>query len=229
MKTAVRISAILLALALSAEAFAGHPPKQPPVPPVKPSPVVTIDTSAHAGAAAFSGSDADASATGGSATAAGGAGGTATSTAEGGQGVGDVDVGGDSTRVRSLGVALSVPAATAAPAVPGLCLEHSRGWQAGWGAAARSGGTKLQQRCEERVHCLAIADRYASAGLLQAMADQLATCGGVSVKVVPPPPAPPAASNEAPKTDTVTRQEFAAEVQRLEQRQDAAFARGLSK
>lgn len=201
----------LLLLVLAAEAFAGHPPKSQP-PPVKDPPAATASA---AGAVA-------------GANAEGGAGGAAdaSSVAEGGSGIGTVE--GDSTRVASWGVALSVPAATAAPAVPGRCLEHSRGWAGGWGAAARSGGTKLQALCEERLHCLSIADMYARVGAFQAMADQLASCGGMKVTLPPPAPtAPPAAA--APPIDAVPRAEFDAAVRRLEERQERMFQRGAVK
>jgi hypothetical protein len=225
----------VLALLLAAPAFAGHPPKQPPKP-VKPTPATTIDTSAYAGAqagavaGAVSGSSSHAS--GGDATATGGQGGVggaggtsdASSDATGGQGIGTVE--GDTSRFRSTAIALSVPGATAAPAVPGQCLEHSRGWQAGMGLAARSGGTELQDQCMERQHCLAIADRYHAAGLLQAMADQLATCGGVSVRVVIPPAATPV--TVVPQTG-VTAEQLAIEIRRLEQRQDAIARQALAK
>lgn len=215
---------IVLALALAAEALAGHPPKSQP-PPVKYPPASTASADSAALAAARAASAAGAVA---GANAEGGDGGAAdaTSVAEGGSGIGTVE--GDSTRVASWGVALSVPAATAAPAVPGRCLEHSRGWAGGWGAAARSGGTKLQALCEERLHCLSIADLYARVGAFQAMADQLATCGGVKVTMPPaPPPAAPAASS--PPINAVPREEFEAAVRRLEERQDAIFRRGVTK
>lgn len=216
----------VLALLLAAPAFAGHPPKQPP-PPVKPTPATTIDTSAYAGAQAGAVSGSHAS--GGDATATGGQGGAggasdASSDATGGQGIGNVE--GDTSRFRSTAIALSVPGATAAPAVPGQCLEHSRGWQAGMGLAARSGGTELQDQCMERQHCLAVADRYHAAGLLQAMADQLATCGGVSVRVVIPPAPTPVAV--VPQTG-VTAEQLAVEIRRLEQRQDAIARQTLAK
>lgn len=232
MNHSMRLSALLIAMAMSTAAFAGHPPKSPPKPTPAPKPAPTI-YSAHLDAR--SAADSVSSATGGAATAQGGAGGAggaseATAEATGGQGVGDVDVGGDSTRVRSLGIALSVPAATAAPAVPGECLRHSRGWQAGWGAAARSGGTTFDEKQCDRVHCLAIADRYHKAGLLQAMADQLATCGGVSVTVIlPPTPVAVTTPPQPPAPAYVTREELQA--LRAEQREamERALARGMGK
>lgn len=135
--------------------------------------------------------------------------------------VGDVDVGGDVTHYRSTAIALAVPGATAAPAVPGACIRHSRGWSVGFGAAARSGGTYYDQEQCERAHCLAIADRYAHAGLYQAMADQLASCGGIKGVVVPP--ATP------PSQRSVTPEDLAALEQRLTERMDRQVTRSLAK
>lgn len=213
----------LLLLVLGAEAFATG---KPPAPDPEPAPTATAAADAAALAEARAASAAGAVA---GSNAAGGSGGASDASsvadggnarATGGDGIGTVE--GDSTRVQSWGIALNVPAATAAPAVPGRCLEHSRGWAAGWGAGSRSGGTKLQALCEERLHCLSIADMYARVGAFQAMADQLASCGGV--KVTLPPPVPTAAP-----IDAVPRAEFEATVRRLEERQERMFQRGAGK
>jgi hypothetical protein len=170
----------------------------------------------------------------GGAGGGGGAGGdsASSSSAEGGSasGVGDVDVGGDVTRYRSTAIALAVPGATAAPAVPGECLRHTRGWSAGMGAAAASGGTKFDERQCDRVHCLAIADRYAHAGLMQAMADQLATCGGVhGVRVVVPPAAAASPAARVTNEPAVKPADLDALEQRLMDRMDRQFIRSLGK
>lgn len=247
MKTTHRATALLLALAFAAPAFATSVgPKAPhkPKPAPDPAPTTTVHVSpeadAHAAASAHAAAQAAAQAaaiaaqqqhqqqqqaqqaiSGSLSGATGGDGGA------GGQGVGSVDAS-HSSRSRSLGIALHAPAATAAPAAEGQCLNHSRGWTMGMGFLGRSGGTHFDGECVTRQHCLAIADRYAQAGMLQAMADQLATCGGVSVTIAPPAPvAPPAAVSPPP--GTIDRAELEAAVRRLEERQDRAFERGLGK
>lgn len=227
--------AVLLLLAfLAATAtpvYAGNAPKSPP------GAASSSSSGAAAGAVAGSVSGARSSSEGGDAAAHqrqaarseahGGA---------GGNGIGTVE--GDSSRFRSTAVALSVPGATAAPAVIADCIEHSRGWQAGMGVAARSGGTKLQKKCMDRAHCLAIADRYSAMGLPQAAVDQLASCGGVpGVVIVTAPPVVPDIKGEVPPTDgassgqpaAASPAELAALEQRMIERMDRQHLRGQGK
>jgi hypothetical protein len=206
MKIAVTTLALLV-LATPAFATGSHspPPAEPPATPA-PQPV-SADAASQAAAAARSKAAADAQAAAVAAqqqhasalsAAQGGAGGA------GGVGNGEVSVGGDTSRYEAY--ALSLPGLVAAPAVPGQCLEHTAGW--GAFSAGKTGATKLQALCMERVHCLALADRFASWGLVQAAADQLATCGGVAARIVLPPP-PAAVQPPAPDlSQFVTREEL---------------------
>jgi hypothetical protein len=195
------------------------------------------NTLAATGGAGGSGGAGGAGGAGGLGGAGGQAAADAYSEGSSASGVGNVDVGGDSTRYRSTAIALSVPGATAAPAVPGECLRHTSGWSAGMGVAARSGATKFDREQCDRVHCLAIADRYAHAGLIQAMADQLASCGGVKGvevrEVVPPAGAGEGAallSGAVPvQPAAVTPEDLAAMEQRLAERIDRQFVHGLGK
>ena len=196
---------IVLALVPSLALAENAPPK--PVPAPQPAPVSQSLAGATAGAAAAAtGGDAGAlalsspvvtvspvitAAPTADALGVGGAGGNAGAEATGGGGVGTVY--GDTTNVRARALGLVIPGVTAAPAVPGACLTHSRGWGVlGMGA---TGGTRIDATCAERQQCLAIADRFAQAGMWQAMADQLATCGAVkaaapSIEVTRVPAAP---------------------------------------
>jgi hypothetical protein len=134
---------------------------------------------------------------------------------------------GDATKVNSWGVALSVPAATAAPAVAGECLVHSRGWQAGWGGAARSGGTKFEAACFKQIQCLQLADRLAAWGQYPMAVAQLQSCGAVPGQYVPPPA--PVVPQPAAPVDAVSHAELENVIQQLHERQDRQFQRNVGK
>lgn len=98
---------------------------------------------------------------------------------------------------RSLAVAL--PGQTAAPAVAGECLEHDRG---GSGISIGvTGRTRINKECAARLHCLALADRYAAWGQLHLAVAQLAECEGVKNPELVPVAAPQ-------PVDYVTREEL---------------------
>lgn len=214
---------LLLALIAAPAGATGSPKPPTPEPPATTTPQpVSADAASQAAAAARAKAAAEAQAAAVAAqqqhaaalsAAQGGAGGA------GGVGNGEVNVGGDSSRYEAY--ALSLPGLVAAPAVPGQCLEHT----AGWGAlsAGKTGATKLQALCMDRVHCLQLADRFASWGLVQAAADQLATCGGVAVRVVLPAP------DAAPAPVGASPEDLAATEARLNQRMDRLFQRGVAK
>jgi hypothetical protein len=124
---------------------------------------------------------------------------------------GSVEVGGDQNTYRSRALAVSLPGLVAAPAVPGECRIHTRGW--GGFSVGATGGTKLDATCMAHQHCLALADRYAAWGRVDAAAAQLETCGGVHVEAtgkedlqVEPSAAP---------VDYVTRDELAEHERRI--------------
>lgn len=190
---------VLLALLASSAAWAGD--KKPAPTPAPTSPTSAEQNQAQgqlqgqvqgqdqqqaaiAGAAATSSSGAEASsvANGG---AGGYSGGNSLSTAY-------------DSRDRAL--ALALPGQTAAPAVAGECLEHTRG---GSGLSIGvSGRTRINRECMEFVQCVALADRYAAWGQLQLAVEQLERCGGV--------PAPAALNTAQSRTEDdrpVTREE----------------------
>lgn len=190
---------VLLALLASSAAWAGD--KKPAPTPAPTSPTSAEQNQAQgqlqgqvqgqdqqqaaiAGAAATSSSGAEASsvANGG---AGGYSGGNSLSTAY-------------ESRDRAL--ALALPGQTAAPAVAGECLEHTRG---GSGLSIGvSGRTRINRECMEFVQCVALADRYAAWGQLQLAVEQLERCGGV--------PAPAALNTAQSRTEDdrpVTREE----------------------
>lgn len=138
--------------------------------------------------------------------------------ATGGEGIGTVE--GDTSRFKSLALALNIPAATPAPAVQGVCLTHSRGSAWGWGAFSRTGGTGIDETCATRQQCLAIADRLASWNQIEPAMRQLATCGGVTAEFVPPPPPPAAAVPPVDTSQFVTRPE-------LNEKLDRVFSSGV--
>lgn len=111
--------------------------------------------------------------------ARGGAGGDGGTGGTGGTGNGSVDVGGDQNDYDSKALALSLPGLVAAPAVPGECRLHTRGW--GGFSAGATGGTKFDEKCMAHQHCLNLADRLAAWGYLQAAARQLNACEGVAL------------------------------------------------
>lgn len=223
---------ILLTLVLVSEAFATGKPPDSPKP--DPAPVATSSSSSESAALAAARAAAAAGAVAG-ANSEGGAGGASDASsvadggnarATGGDGIGTVE--GDSTRVTSWGVALNVPAATAAPAWGSDCHVHSKGTAVGWGAFGRTGGTKIDPLCASRLHCLRIADRLASWGVVEGALRQLALCEGVTAEAPPlPPVVPPAAA--LPPIDPVPRAEFEEGMRRLEERQDRMIQRGIGK
>lgn len=149
-------------------------------------------------------------------------------TAEGGNagaianGTVNVEVPGDQNTYRSRALALSLPGLVAAPAVGGNCLEHSRGM--GGLSIGVTGGTKLQEKCMDRQHCLSIADRFGAVGMFEAMAEQLTSCGGVKVTYVPP--APPVIN---PPIDYVPRAEFEVRLKEEAEKRQRMFIRGVGK
>lgn len=190
---------VLLALLASSAAWAGD--KKPAPTPAPTSPTSAEQNQAQgqlqgqvqgqdqqqaaiAGAAATSSSGAEASsvANGG---AGGYSGGNSLSTAY-------------ESRDRAL--ALALPGQTAAPAVAGECLEHTRG---GSGLSIGvSGRTRINRECMEFVQCVALADRYAAWGQLQLAVEQLERCGGV-----PAPASINTAQSLAADDRPVTREE----------------------
>lgn len=125
---------------------------------------------AKANAESNSAANSASNATGGNASATGG-------TGYGGSGIGNVE--GDQNTYRSSAWALTLPGLVAAPAVPGQCLEHLRGW--GAASIGATGRTKLNDACVKMVNCFALADRFASWGKIDLAVAQLASCGAVSV------------------------------------------------
>lgn len=101
---------------------------------------------------------------------------------------------------RDRALALALPGQTAAPAVAGECLEHTRG---GSGLSIGvSGRTRINRECMEFVQCVALADRYAAWGQLQLAVEQLERCGGV-----PAPAALNTAQSRTADDRPVTREE----------------------
>lgn len=140
---------------------------------------------AGAGATSSSAAEASSVAKGGAGGAGGYSGGNSLSTAY-------------ESRDRAL--ALALPGQTAAPAVAGECLEHTRG---GSGLSIGvSGRTRINRECMEFVQCVALADRYAAWGQLQLAVEQLERCGGV-----PAPASINTAQSLAADDRPVTREE----------------------
>lgn len=103
----------------------------------------------------------------------------ANSTSSSNSGGNDLSVGGD--RLDAKALALGAIRAAAAPAVSDTCLIHTRGWDATVGG--QTGGTKYDQGCMDRKQCLAIADRLALWGQVDAALEQLRTCDKASFAV----------------------------------------------
>lgn len=208
-------------------AHANNPPA--PVPDPEPTASTTSDAdataSAAASAAALAAQQQQQLATSGS-----------TARAEGGSGVGTVY--GDTSRYTNRSLALSLTGMAAAPAVAGDCLEYGRG--GGVFGIGVTGNAKLNDACmDDRrraqwvTACLAVADRYAAAGMSASLAAQLEKCGGVysapaaptsavgKINISTPPPVatPPA----------VTREDLQQLEQRVGERIDRAFQRGMGK
>src|SRR5690606_12221271 len=129
----------------------------------------------------------------------GGAGGTGIGGAGGNSG-GNTFENSTSYESRDRALALALPGQTAAPAVAGECLEHTRG---GSGLSIGvSGRTRINRECMEFVQCVALADRYAAWGQLQLAVEQLERCGGV-----PAPAALNTAQSRTADDRPVTREE----------------------
>lgn len=99
-----------------------------------------------------------------------------------GNGNGSVDIGGDTSAYKSLGLALALPGLVAAPAVTQECMRHSRGW--GGFSAGATGGTFYDKACVARVTCFALMDRYVFWGRIDAAMKQAEICGGVAMPPV---------------------------------------------
>jgi hypothetical protein len=185
--------AYLLAL-IPTLALATGKPEAPKPQPVA-APVAISGAAALAGAEANAGaiSGARSDATGGAANAAGGAGGaggtgSGIANATGGTGTGSVDVGGDVSDYEARALALGQIRAYAAPAVPGECRVHTRGWDVT--VASATGGTKFEAQCVADQKCFRIVEIYVRLGREAAALKQLSVCGGlleVPVEAAPPP------------------------------------------
>lgn len=115
----------------------------------------------------------------------------------GGSGVGKVSVTGDTSEFDAKALALGAIRAAAAPAVSDTCLIHTRGWDATVGG--QTGGTKYDQSCMDRKQCLAIADRLALWGQVDAALEQLRTCDKASFAApLPLTPVPTQSASTAP-------------------------------
>lgn len=113
----------------------------------------------------------------------------------------DLSVGGDHLDAKAL--ALGAIRAAAAPAVSDTCLIHTRGWDATVGG--QTGGTKYDQVCMDRKQCLAIADRLALWGHVDAALEQLRTCDKASFAVPLPRERVPTQSASTAPRESVER------------------------
>lgn len=121
----------------------------------------------------------------------------------GGSGVGKVSVTGDTSDFDAKALALGAIRAAAAPAVSDTCLIHTRGWDATVGG--QTGGTKYDQGCMDRKQCLAIADRLALWGQVDAALEQLRTCDKASFAVPLPRERVPTQSASTAPRESVER------------------------
>lgn len=228
------VAIAMLSLAFTAEA---RTPKEEPVTPSGGSPAAVAGAAAGAlgigegghGLGIGQGGDA---AGGDAAGGAGGEGGIGNGGAgglggTGGSGVGNgrVDVGGD--RLDAKALALGHIRAAPAAAVITNCHEHSRGWDVTVGS--RTGGIHINEACAKRQHCLAIADRLASWGYLDAAFAQVQKCddNGASVITDQKARAEAKASDGGPSVATKT--DLRETEERLSDRMDRQFEKRLSK
>ena len=120
----------------------------------------------------------------------------ANSTSSSNSGGNDLSVGGDHLDAKAL--AWGAIRAAAAPAVSDTCLIHTLGWDATVGG--QTGGTKYDQGCMDRKQCLAIADRLALWGQVDAALEQLRTCDKASFAVpLPRERVPTQSASTAPR------------------------------
>lgn len=133
---------------------------------------------------------------------------------------------GDTSRYTSRAYALALPGLTAAPAVAGECLEHSRG--GGFLGGGVTGGTKLQKQCMDHVRCMDRADRLAAWGQIQLAVRELQACGAVKGEVATPPPAePPVPAVDL--TGYVQRPELEQRLAEADQKNQRRFEKGIGK
>lgn len=130
---------------------------------------------------------------------------------------------GDTSRYTSRAYALALPGLTAAPAVAGECLEHSRG--GGFLGGGVTGGTKLQKQCMEHVRCMDRADRLAAWGQIHLAVRELQACGAVIGEPVSPAAAPP----EPDLTGYVQRPELEQRLAEAELKNQRRFEKGVGK
>lgn len=131
---------------------------------------------------------------------------------------------GDTSRYTSRAYALALPGLTAAPAVAGECLEHTRG--GGFLGGGVTGGTKLQKQCLNHVQCMDRADRLAAWGQIELAVRELQACGAVGGDITQPAAPPP---EQADLHRFVPREELEQRLAEAEERNQRRFERVAGK